>query len=207
MRISKTKKFLTIILSISLLFSISCGDRPTGSDTGGSGKGDALVNSVPKASGSPTQDFSGTTTYSGTLNIVDTKEDTDFSTDYLKNYGGAETGGATREEVIKKMGTINVTLDINTGSDGFNTVALKEKPALSESGNETKYLENATLNKDSDKYNAENPNNNDNYRNYIEFSKSGNDINIKLIQGYADNSSGYDYGFKITYTGSLQTGN
>ena len=35
MRISKTKKFLTIILSISLLFAISCGDRPTGSTTGG----------------------------------------------------------------------------------------------------------------------------------------------------------------------------
>ena len=26
-----TKKFLTIILAISLLFAISCGDRPTGS--------------------------------------------------------------------------------------------------------------------------------------------------------------------------------
>ena len=35
MRISKTKKFLTIILSISLLFLVSCGDRPTGSTTGG----------------------------------------------------------------------------------------------------------------------------------------------------------------------------
>ena len=35
MRISKTKKFLTIILSIGLLFTISCGDRPTGSTTDG----------------------------------------------------------------------------------------------------------------------------------------------------------------------------
>ena len=35
MRISKTKKFLTIILSISLLFLVSCGDRPTGSTTDG----------------------------------------------------------------------------------------------------------------------------------------------------------------------------
>ena len=30
------KKILTIILSISLLFAISCGDKPTGSDSGGS---------------------------------------------------------------------------------------------------------------------------------------------------------------------------
>ena len=29
MRISKTKKILTIILSVGLLFAISCGDRPT----------------------------------------------------------------------------------------------------------------------------------------------------------------------------------
>ena len=35
MRISKTKKFLTIILSISLLFAVSCGDKPTGSTTDG----------------------------------------------------------------------------------------------------------------------------------------------------------------------------
>ena len=29
------KKFLTIILSIGLLFLVSCGDKPTGSDSGG----------------------------------------------------------------------------------------------------------------------------------------------------------------------------
>ena len=45
MRISKTKKILIAALSLILLFSISCGDRPTGSSPNDG--------SIPKVTGTP----------------------------------------------------------------------------------------------------------------------------------------------------------
>ena len=206
-----TKKFLTIILSISLLFLVSCGDRPTGSDTGGSGKGDALLSSVPKATGTPLSedatDFSGTTTYTGTLNIDETG--LDFTGDFM---------GKTKKDFIEEMKKDSATMEFILTVTG-NKLTLKENTASGDI-----FFENKILSKDGNKYNAdieENDSGGGNYmktKNYIEFTKSTDNkiTGVKFVKGYSykgkmDHSDDrvnwitidVDYGMITTYTGDL----
>ena len=204
------KKFLIAVLSLILLFAISCGDRPTGSDTGGSGKGDALLNSVPKATGkelttSDAESFTGNHTYTGTLSII--AEESDFTDFYLKHFQGT---GATKQEVIeyiKQEKPIEVTLTINN-----NLVALKDN------AEKTTYLENSQLKlKEDGSYNADysiNQNNNGTstkVNNHIEFITDNDKNNItsfKLIYAYYSERDGVDAGgVKTVYTGNSLTGN
>ena len=197
------KKILTIILSISLLFLVSCGnDDKTGSG-GGSGKGDALLNSVPKVTGEPTQDFSTATTYNATLNIVDTKEDTDFTDDFLSYTG------KTREQLIEeaKAKQKNIILTITKNAAGNNIVKFSEQSTATEgSGFPKEYplFENAELKKDSSgKYNAgvENPTENGTQIYYIEFDKTTS--KIKFVNAISQNVDWGDIGSKYTYEGPL----
>ena len=201
MGISKTKKILIAVLSLILLFLVSCGDRPTGSDTGGSGKGDALVNSVPKVTGDPTQDFSTDTTYNATLTIVDTKEDTDFTDDFLKSFQ------KTREELINEEKPKNVILTITKNTAGNNIVKFSEQSTATEgSGFPKEYplFENAELKKDSSgKYNAgvENPTENGTQVYYIEFDTTTTTSKIKFVNAISQNVDWGDIGSKYTYEG------
>ena len=171
--------------------SLSTGSTPA--------KGDALVNSVPKVTGDPVKDLSDTT-YNATLNIVDTKEDTDFTDDFLKSYG--ETGtGTTREELITEAenNPLNIILTITKNTEGNNIVTLsKPSPA---SGEEP-YLKDAELKKDSSgKYNAgvEKTVEYGTEVYYIEFDTT----TIKYVIASSQNFGGGDIGSKYTYTGTL----
>ena len=200
------KKFLIAVLSLILLFAISCGDRPTGSDTGGSGKGDALLNSVPKATGNPTQNFSTATTYNATLNIVDTKEDTDFTDDFLSY---VETG-KTREQLIEEAKTQNIILTITKNTAGNNIVKLEDASITStgEYKSEAILFENAELKKDSSgKYNAgvEKTFENSTQIYYIEFdtTTTTSTSKIKFVNAISQNVDWGDIGSKYTYTGTF----
>ena len=215
MRISK--KILTIILSIGLSFSISCGDRPTGSTPGA---GDTLISSTPNATGSEVKDFADTT-YTGKLDIILDESE----------YTGGVWEGMTKEKAFKtymenRFGlaelSMHITLTIANnkltlqgmqidGSGQFTTPAENEKPI-----NNEKIL----LKDDGTTYNASCENSvtgkvNTKSKYYIEFTKNGNNITVsKFIeansaQGYNDDLGNIDYGVKTIFKSStpLTSGN
>ncbi len=195
------KKILTIILAISLLFAISCGDRPTGSTPGA---GDGLVSSTPTATGSEVKNFADAI-YTGTL----TFDDTGF--EFIGDAGGGDEEAMKQE---KKNDLVNSKMR-HSLTIANNMVTFKSEVPTYESATTYKeylsYFKDAPLKLKEDRitYNASYEINNESTKNkyYIEFIKNGDSLNsFKFIEAHSVNGFNVDeninmnYGMKITYT-------
>ena len=206
------KKILTIILSISLLFAISCGDRPTGSNPVSA---DALISSIPEAKGQPATDLENAT-YKGTIPIdINNSDATD---NFVKN------SGMSKEQLIEMMKTETIELSLTIADNKITLIQIIT------SGGEGKILNGVQPLKEGEKYSYKLSDKNVSpfeggkklnmeYITYIEFTKSGNDITFTYTTAFSyegdmpsgeDESgkpTGYiyvsDYGYKETYTGKL----
>ena len=216
------KKILIAVLSLILLFTVSCdnenktgggnGGSSGGGSSSGSGKGDAIFSSIPDTTGSPTSDFSGTTTYTGTLNFDATGFD--FRGDYSES-------DVTRDDIFtaeqQKQQKLEFTLTIKD-----NKITLEDKITPPEELFKDKILFKSEI---GEKYNAraeknmpEENGNTEKRVYYIEFYKStdsGKDTltSVKLIKASSEKGStenkdhqivNYDWGIKTTHTGDFQ---
>ena len=204
------KKILTIILSISLLFAISCGDRPTGSSPVSA---DALISSTPEAKGEPATDLENAT-YKDTIPI-DIKN-SDATDNFVKN------SGMSKEQLIEMMKTETIELSLTIADnkitlveiETYNMERLKGVQPLKEGEKYSYKVSDKTVQnyEGGKKLNIEDIT-------YIEFTKSGNDITFTYTTAFSyegdmpeeidesGNPIGYiyvsDYGYKETYTGKL----
>ena len=190
------KKILTIILSIGLLFLVSCGDRPTGSGDVDN-QINALFDKFPKPSTAPenaVNDNSLDGNYESDGNLAIVLDETDAI-----NYPGA-----TKEDIIKNEAAKAGFLEISGG---------KATGYVDYKSQDGKLFENVQIYKSSGKYYAvkeittpfeEGNSRTDNF--YIEFNKddsNGNLTSFKIMQLVRINSRGNNYAVQKTYSGTL----
>ena len=189
------KKILTIILSISLLFLVSCGDRPTGSNPVNI---DEIINSIPTTEGKPpATDLNVEAVYTGKLTgsyttILDGESysgetsEREFILAISNNnnnriYFGDmyENGDPTSPNKIKT--NIYLTNE-QLYKDGSLYIARKDEEGIGSFGIEEEQLPCKNI-----------------Y--YIEFTKSGDNIDIKSIMSTLYESK--KYVDKMEYKGTL----
>ena len=192
MRISK--KILTIILSIGLLVVISCGDRPTGSNPVNI---DEIINSIPTTEGKP---------LATDLNNEKSVYTGKFTGSYTTILDGESYSGETSGE----MGFI---LAITNNGIYFGDMYETEDPTSPNKIKTNIYLTNEQLYKDGSLYIARK--NEEGIGSfgieeeqlpckniyYIEFTKSGDNIDIKSIMSTLYESK--NYVSKREYKGTL----
>ena len=180
MRISK--KIFTIILSISLLVVISCGDRPTGSGDVDN-QIDALLTSFPKPTGNPISDSSLNGSYKSQNKLTIVPEETK-----LINHN------QSKEDFNKENAEKEISLEINNGMvtcKSTSTEILIDGKQL--------YDKNKKYSASEEKYYpGDGVNNTSLY--YIEFDI--NTLTFKFTE-LIRISGTYNYAYQATYTGIL----
>ena len=189
------KKILTIILSIGLLVVISCGDRPTGSNPVNI---DEIINSIPTTEGKP---------LATDLNVeaVYTNKLTGYITQIMN--GESYSGETSRE-----MGFILAISNNNNNRIYFGEMYETGDPTSPNKIKTNIYLTNEQLYKDGSLYIARRDDKNGTgnfadeeipceYIYYIEFTKSGDNIDIKSIMSTLYESK--NYVSKREYKGTL----
>ena len=191
------KTFLIALLSFLLLFSISCKKNPTEPE-GGEASED-LTATIPTATGDPATDLTDAY-YRGTLSLT--------------SHSVNATSGVTKEELendILSQGNKILYLNITNNNlkyeyyyssevEGFNDEQVQQTiERMLNSSAAVQLLKSGSKYSVSKVY--------DGYKDYIEFTISGDNISITYIDALSRDSvvdgTNYKFSYKTTYEGTL----
>ena len=176
-------KILITILSLTLLFAIGCGDRPTGSGDVDN-QIDALLTSFPKPTGNPISDSSLNNYKINDKLAIDTKETK------LINYN------QSKEDFNKENAEKEISLEINNGMVTCKSVSTSTEILID---GKQLYDDNKKYSAFEEKYYpGDGVNNTSLY--YIEFDI--NTLTFKFTE-LIRISGTYNYAYQATYTGTL----